>query len=280
MSASVVFHERRLGEVLAQVPHPVESVIEQQGCSAGRSWRFKSDIIAALAIQPSRVVQSAQKAMIAAIEGDQDFAGGTLLMRGRKLTIQRSDNLNLVVFFVVFGFLAITGSMASAANVGFETIQVSNGTEPPLPGGTWYPTAAPATEHSFGFSTQTVAVGAPISGHDLPLVVLSHGGGSSYEAHYDTALALAHAGFVAAAIDHAGDTYHDQSQVLRFVAPPGPASAVGVLHVGPVAPAWEIECHTRWRVRLLQWRLHRPRRRGWSPGPRQDGPVLPGPPRS
>jgi hypothetical protein len=224
MSASVVDHERRLGEVLAQVPHPVERVIEQQGCSAGRSWRFKSDIIAALAIQPSRVVRSAQKEMIAAIESDHDLAGGTRLMRGRKWTIQQSDNLKLVVFFVVFGVLAIAGSMASAANVGFETIQVSNGTEPPLPGGTWYPTAAPATEHSFGFSTQTVAVGAPISGHDLPLVVLSHGGGSSYEAHYDTALALAHAGFVAAAIDHAGDTFFDQSQVFAIVAPPGPAS--------------------------------------------------------
>ena len=56
-------------------------------------------------------------------------------MRGRKLTIQKSDNLKLVVFFVVFDFLAIAGSMASAANVGFETIQVPNGTEPPLPGG-------------------------------------------------------------------------------------------------------------------------------------------------
>jgi hypothetical protein len=32
MSASVVVHERPLGEVLAQVPHPVESVIEQQDC--------------------------------------------------------------------------------------------------------------------------------------------------------------------------------------------------------------------------------------------------------
>ena len=88
--------------------------------------------------------------MIAAIESDQ------------------SGNLKLVVFFVVFGFLVIANSMASAANVGFETIQVSNGMEPPLSGGVWYPTAAPATEHSLGFFAQTVAVGAPISGHDLP----------------------------------------------------------------------------------------------------------------
>src|SRR5579862_6090713 len=120
----------------------------------------------------------------------------------RRLTNRSSGSLKLVVCFVVFGFLVIAGSMASAADVGFETIQVSNGTEPPLAGGVWYPTTAPATEHSLGFFTQSVAVGTPILGHDLPLVVLSHGGGSSYEAHYDTALALAHAGFVAAAIDH------------------------------------------------------------------------------
>jgi predicted dienelactone hydrolase len=137
-------------------------------------------------------------------------------MRGHKLKIQQSENIKRSVFLAVFGFLAITGSIASAANVGFETVQVSNGTEPPLSGGVWYPTTARATEHSLGFFTQTVAIGAPISGHDLPLVVLSHGGGSSYEAHYDTALALARAGFVAAAIDQAGDTYNDQSQVLRL----------------------------------------------------------------
>jgi predicted dienelactone hydrolase len=115
-------------------------------------------------------------------------------MRGHKLKIQQSDNLKRSVFLAIFGFLAITGSIASAANVGFETIQVSNGTEPPLAGGVWHPTTAPAREHSLGFFSQSVAVRAPILGHDLPLVVLSHGGGSSYEAHYDTALALAHAG--------------------------------------------------------------------------------------
>jgi predicted dienelactone hydrolase len=46
--------------------------------------------------------------------------------------------------------------------------------------------------------------------------VLSHGGGGSFESHYDTAWALARAGFVAAAISHAGDTYDDQSQVMHL----------------------------------------------------------------
>lgn len=55
-----------------------------------------------------------------------------------------------------------------------------------------------------------------MNGDGLPLVVLSHGGGGSLASHYDTPLALAHAGFVAAAISHTGDTYDDQSKVLQL----------------------------------------------------------------
>jgi predicted dienelactone hydrolase len=61
-----------------------------------------------------------------------------------------------------------------------------------------------------------VAPLAAVAGRDLPLVVLSHGGGGGYDSHYDTALALAHAGFVVAAVSHQGDTYNDQSQVLKL----------------------------------------------------------------
>jgi predicted dienelactone hydrolase len=50
----------------------------------------------------------------------------------------------------------------------------------------------------------------------LPLIVMSHGTGGSFEGHYDTALALAEAGFVVAAVTHTGDNYRDQSQVGRL----------------------------------------------------------------
>jgi predicted dienelactone hydrolase len=112
--------------------------------------------------------------------------------------------------------LAVLAPPAFAANVGFEESNVGNGAEAPLTVGIWYPTDAPATEHPLGSFVQTVAPLAPVAGHGLPLVVLSHGRGGSYESHYDTALALAHAGFVAAAVSHAGDTYSDQSQVLQL----------------------------------------------------------------
>ena len=48
-------------------------------------------------------------------------------------------------------------------------------------------------------------------GAALPLVVISHGTGGSAAEHYDTALALADAGFVVVAPSHTGDNYKDRS---------------------------------------------------------------------
>jgi predicted dienelactone hydrolase len=121
---------------------------------------------------------------------------------------------------LTFGFVALlsvaTLANGQSANVGFAEVKINNGTEPPLVAGIWYPTDAEPSPHSLELTKQTVAEGAPVRGYDLPLVVLSHGGGGSYASHYDTALALAHAGFVAAAISQAGDTYNDQSKVLQL----------------------------------------------------------------
>ncbi len=47
----------------------------------------------------------------------------------------------------------------------------------------------------------------------LPLIVISHGTGSSSVAHADTASALAKAGFVVAAVEHTGDNYRDIGHV-------------------------------------------------------------------
>jgi predicted dienelactone hydrolase len=56
-----------------------------------------------------------------------------------------------------------------------------------------------------------VAPDGPISGRDLPLVVISHGNGGGPGSHADLALALANAGFIVAAPMHTGDNYADQS---------------------------------------------------------------------
>jgi predicted dienelactone hydrolase len=117
---------------------------------------------------------------------------------------------------ILAALLGLVATSVFAADVGFEEVKIPNGAEPPLTAGIWYPTDAPATSHSLNTFTQTVALDAPIAGERLPLVVMSHGGGGSFSGHYDTALALARAGFVAAAVSHAGDTFDDQSRVLEL----------------------------------------------------------------
>src|SRR5215831_7492745 len=102
-----------------------------------------------------------------------------------------------------------------ALSAGFERVTVPDPDGPPLEAGIWYPSDAPASSQRLGAYAQTVAVGGAVAGRSLPLVVMSHGTGGSFEGHYDTALALAEAGFVVAAVTHTGDNYRDQSGFNR-----------------------------------------------------------------
>src|SRR5262245_236685 len=101
-----------------------------------------------------------------------------------------------------------------AVAAGFVQVRVPDPNGPPLEAGIWYPSEASSSARGLGLYTQTVAVGGEVAGRSLPLVVLSHGTGGSFQQHYDTALALAEAGFVVAAITHTGDNYQDQSASL------------------------------------------------------------------
>jgi predicted dienelactone hydrolase len=127
----------------------------------------------------------------------------------------RKFTLFAIFIFPIVMFFA-SSAVAQNTHVGFAKVKIPNGTEPPLTAGIWYPTDAEPSVHPVELFEQNVAVNAPVKGDDLPLVVISHGGGGSFASHYDTALALAHAGFVAAAINHAGDDYKDQSKVLQL----------------------------------------------------------------
>lgn len=53
-------------------------------------------------------------------------------------------------------------------------------------------------------------------GSPRPLVVISHGNGGWYRGHYDTAGALAAAGFVVAALTHPGDNWRDDSRATQL----------------------------------------------------------------
>jgi predicted dienelactone hydrolase len=110
---------------------------------------------------------------------------------------------------------ALMLATAPALSAGFERVTVTDPGGPPLEAGIWYPSGAPASPQPLGAFQQAVATGGEVAGRGLPLIVMSHGSGGSFEGHYDTALALAEAGFVVAAVTHTGDNYRDGSGFTR-----------------------------------------------------------------
>jgi predicted dienelactone hydrolase len=119
----------------------------------------------------------------------------------------------------------LMATSAYAASVGFSKLSVPDPGNPPLEVGVWYPTDATPHAAGIGLFTQVVAPDAPVAGHGLKLVVMSHGHGGEFGGHSDTAYALAAAGFVAAALTHTGDNYRDESRDLDM------ANRVRDLHV-------------------------------------------------
>jgi predicted dienelactone hydrolase len=108
--------------------------------------------------------------------------------------------------------LCCLGSPARAA--GIQLLE----SNPSLAGAIWYPCAAEPQDVPLGslavpFSDSLQGVkDCPIMGTKLPLVIVSHGRGGWFGLHHDVEEALADAGFVVAAINHAGDTTNDSSQ--------------------------------------------------------------------
>ncbi len=115
----------------------------------------------------------------------------------------------------LLAMVAVLATTSQSLAVGFERVSVPDGDNPALEAGIWYPTDAAVSVQSLGTFKQTVAPGAAVKGERLPLIVFSHGSGGSFEGHYDTAIALAEAGFVVAGVTHTGDNYRDQSALTR-----------------------------------------------------------------
>jgi predicted dienelactone hydrolase len=123
-----------------------------------------------------------------------------------------TDFLSALLFLAAY---IATGNVAAGADradaVGFEQIAVPDPEGQPIAVDLWYPSDAPGAPLRLGPYEQTVAVNGPIAGSHLPLVVISHGTGGGALTHYDTAIALAEAGYVTAAVEHTGDNWHDRS---------------------------------------------------------------------
>jgi predicted dienelactone hydrolase len=97
---------------------------------------------------------------------------------------------------------------------GLQLIEVpADAGGPALKGAVWYPCAAtPEPTKLTSLLSVPAAKDCAIEGEKLPLVVISHGRGGWFAGHHDTAETLADAGFVVAAISHAGDTATDMSR--------------------------------------------------------------------
>jgi predicted dienelactone hydrolase len=120
----------------------------------------------------------------------------------------------LKLAFASFALLFAIG-VTDAGAVGFQWITVADPEDQPLDVAVWYPSDSPVAPQALGPYRQTVAADGAISGSQLPLVVISHGTGGGAGSHFDTALALAEAGFVVAAITHTGDNFKDRHDSFR-----------------------------------------------------------------
>jgi predicted dienelactone hydrolase len=116
------------------------------------------------------------------------------------------------VKFLVAVVLFLTATMVQAAGV--RAINVpADAHGPRLHGAMWYPCAEPAGDIDLGGIVLPGVKDCPLSGGNLPLVVISHGAGGSFIDFHDLAETLADAGFVVAAINHPGNTSSDMSRI-------------------------------------------------------------------
>jgi predicted dienelactone hydrolase len=115
--------------------------------------------------------------------------------------------------YALFGaiILCLIATLAQAA--GLRTIDISaEAGGPALSGAVWYPCSQPAGMVDFGKIALPGVKDCPLPAKTLPLIVMSHGRTGTFTGHHDTAEVLADAGFVVAAINHAGDTSSDLSR--------------------------------------------------------------------
>jgi predicted dienelactone hydrolase len=97
--------------------------------------------------------------------------------------------------------LGLTATLAQAA--GFRFIEVpADADGPVLNGAMRYPCSERPDTIVLGPYTLSVAKDCPIGSDKLPLIVVSHGRGSSFLSLYDVTETLADAGFVIAAVNH------------------------------------------------------------------------------
>jgi len=100
----------------------------------------------------------------------------------------------------------------AAAATGIVQLQVHEPTtDTRMPAMLFYPSPARGAPTRIGPYVVDASFGLPRQTGPHPLVLISHGHGGSALGHHPLAVALAEAGFLVAAIEHAGDSHLDQS---------------------------------------------------------------------
>ncbi len=101
--------------------------------------------------------------------------------------------------------------LGAAHAAGFEPLRVELDRGREATGGVWYPSPSTPSPARLGPFSVPLALRGELASGRLPLIVLSHGTGGTFAAHIDTAVALADAGYVVAAISHPADNADDTS---------------------------------------------------------------------
>ncbi|MGY2290937.1 alpha/beta hydrolase family protein [Pseudomonas sp. SDO528_S397] len=113
--------------------------------------------------------------------------------------------------------IGLTGTaLANDPPIGFQTMTLQDSAhERPLEMVVWYPTPSTAQPQLIADNPAFVGVNAvtnaPPAGGEHPLVVISHGYLGNWSSQAWLATALAHKGYVVAAVNHPGSTTHDRS---------------------------------------------------------------------
>lgn len=109
-----------------------------------------------------------------------------------------------------------TNALADVNSVGFQSSTLPDPhNERPLEMVVWYPSTTTVTPQLIGddvvFVGASAVRNAPPSAGEHPLVVLSHGFRGNWNNQNWLASALAHKGYIVAAVNHPGTTTHDRS---------------------------------------------------------------------
>lgn len=122
------------------------------------------------------------------------------------------------ILLVAFGLIyAAPINCAQHVGSGYQRLQISGvGSRPAIIAMVWSPCSKPSNLKQLGPYIVQGTPGCNVAGHDLPLILISHGKGGSLLSHHDIAAALAKEGFVVATFNQPGDSFENEEQAQNI----------------------------------------------------------------